>query len=98
MGFSKSKKLIQRDKISGFFNPVDLTDEAEYGAQDLAKRVADQQAALNEAIEADWDKGYAESGNPALGNAMSREPRPSDYLNANDRSGAVNADRYGVSQ
>ena len=67
MGYTKSKsKMVQRDKISGFFNPVDVPD-GEYSRAELSKRLAAQQEQLNEAITADWSKPGDDS--PSLGDA-----------------------------
>jgi len=83
------KASVTRDSISGLHIVNDIPD-GEYSADKINKIVAAQQAELSSAITADVENGTGEEGNPALGDAMSREVRPS-YFDANSK-----ADRFGI--
>jgi len=79
MGFKS--KVVSRDKISGFFVPVDIPD-GEYGTDDINKRVAAQQEAINEGATADWAKPGDDS--PALGNARSQLRKSLERYSSDD--------------
>jgi hypothetical protein len=82
MGYKKAA-THHRDEISGLHVHDDLQDGT-HGVEDLARRNQSRQDSLNAAIKSDWPKDMtsskAESSDPALGNAFSRLPKPSDYV------------------
>ncbi|HET9305568.1 MAG TPA: hypothetical protein VFO46_06025 [Candidatus Sulfotelmatobacter sp.] len=82
MGFSK-KSLHHRDEISGIHVHDDIANGS-HGAQDLSARNAARQEDLNSRIRGDWPgsmtSSVPEASDPTLGNAMSRLPKPSDFI------------------
>jgi hypothetical protein len=93
MGFSKKSKTIVRDEVSGLHVHQDVPDGT-HGAQDLAARNQSRQDSLNAAIKADWPQDMLHSSHDAAhatyGNALSRMPKPSDYVvgSKSDRFGS----------
>lgn len=72
MGYTK--KLVQRDKISGFQFAVDVTDGS-YAATALSKRNDARQEQINEAIVNAWpDEGGSipESKDKSLGDSFGK--------------------------
>lgn len=67
MGFKN--KVVTRDKVSGYFVPTDVQD-GEHNVNELKKRLAAQQEAVNEGITADWSTPGDDS--PSLGNSVSQ--------------------------
>jgi len=89
MGYS-SKKLVQRDEISGLHQHVDVPDGS-HSVDELTKRAASRLEALAQAIAKDSDPADETTlDHPANGDALSRAPKPSDVS-------SKGGDRYGVS-
>ena len=82
------KASVTRDSVSGHFIVNDIPP-GEYSGEELSRLAQSQADALNAANEKDQAKGFTEAGNPALGDAMSKEVKPS-YYDANSK-----ADCYG---
>ena len=72
------KKTIQRNEISGAFEHNDI-ESGEVSVNELRARSDARQAALNEAHKKDWSDPNTVNS-PAYGNALSRLPKPSDYV------------------
>lgn|SRR5262249_6760252 len=98
MGYRKSN-LIQRNPISGAHHHVDISDEREVSPQELSARSDARLNALKAAVDADSSKNgvmKSESQHPALGDAMSRLPKPTanDHPNAKTKGDS----RYGMAE
>jgi hypothetical protein len=88
MGF---KKPISREKISGIWQANDIDTNSTVSVNQLRKRMNERQSNLNEQIQKDW-KNPNGMDSPSYGDAMSREPKPSDAV------AGSKAKRYGVSE
>ena len=89
------KASVTRDSISGFHSVNDIPD-GEYSIQELSRLAQAQADALSAAVKRDqggvenFTDKFTEEGNPALGDAMEREVRPS-YFDEKSK-----ADRFGT--
>lgn len=92
MGYTK-KATHEREQISGHHVAVDVQDGS-HGAEDLARRNASRQDAINAAHKADWPKDMTsnvpEAQDPILSYTMTKLAKPTDYS-------AHGEDRFGVS-
>ena len=87
-------KTIERDSISGLHQHIDSLQNSTVSVNELRNRMDARQAALNDAIKADWPKDMLSTSgdveHATYGDAGSRLPRPTDYSSKGQ-------DRFGVS-
>ena len=71
-------KPIHRDEVRGLFHHPDIQSGA-VSVNALRARMHARQAAINEAHKKDWSDPNTVNS-PAYGNALTRLPKPSDYV------------------
>ena len=86
MGY-KNSKTIERNPISGHYHHKDIETNGEFSGNELRARSDARLSALKAAIDADSSKGgkIRSGDSPALGDALSRLPKPAEEGGKEDR-------------